>query len=81
MDIVVALWLVFSAFILGANTGTPEGAAAGVENLNATSEAHRSDVVDADVPIRESIQEQTCSTGPQGRIYRDLTRPHVIKGE
>jgi len=23
MDIVVALWLVFSAFILGVNTGTP----------------------------------------------------------
>ena len=81
MDIVVALWLVFSAFILGANTGTPEGVATGVENLNATPEAHRSDVVDADVPIRESIQGQACSTGPQGRIYRDLTRPHVIKGE
>jgi hypothetical protein len=77
MDIVVALWLVFSAFILGANTSTPEGAAAGVENLNATPEAHRSDVVDTDVPIRESIQEQACSKGPQGRIYRDLTRPHV----
>jgi len=81
MDIVVALWLVFSAFILGANTGTPEGASAGVEDLIETREAHRSNVVDADVPIRESIQEQACSTGPHGRIYRDLTRPHVIKGE
>ena len=81
MDIVVTLWLVFSAFILGANSGTPEGASTGVKNRIATPEAHRSDVVDADVPIRESIQEQTCSTGPQGRIYRDLTRPHVIKGE
>ena len=81
MDIVVALWLVFSAFILGANTSMPEGAAAGVENPNATSEAHRSDMVDADVLIRESIQEQACSTGPQDRIYRDLTRPHVRKSE
>ena len=81
MDIVVALWLVFSAFILGANTARPEGASTVVENLNATPEAYRSDVVDADVPIRESIQEQACSTGPQGRIYRDLTRPHESQGE
>ena len=79
MDIVVALWLVFSAFILGANTGTPEGASTRVENLNATPEAHRS--TEADVPIRESIQEHACSTGPQGGIYRDLTRPYVTKSE
>ena len=77
MDIVVALWLVFSAFILGANTSTPAGSAAGVENLNATPEAHGSTEANAQVPTRESIQEQACSTGPQGRIYRDLTRPHV----
>ena len=81
MDIVVALWLVFSAFILGANTGTPEGASTRVENLNATPEVHRSTEADADVPIRESIQEPACSTGPQGRIYRDLTRPYVTKSE
>ena len=79
MDIVVALWLVFSAFILGANTGMPEGTAAGVETLNTTPEAHRSTEANTQVTIRESIKEQACSTGPQGRIYRDLTRPHVRK--
>ena len=81
MDIIVALWLVCSAFILGANTGTPEGASTRVENLNATPEAHRSTEADADVPIRESIQEHACSKGPQGGIYRDLTRPYVTKSE
>ena len=81
MDIVVALWLVFSAFILGANTDTPEGASTGVENLNATPEAHRSNVVDADVPIRESIQEHACSTQPHDRIYRDLIHPYVRKSD
>ena len=81
MDIVVTLWLVFSAFILGANSGTPEGASSGVKNRIATPEAHPPTEADADGPIRESIQEYACSTGSQGRIYRDLTRPHVIKGE
>ena len=77
MDIVVALWLVFSAFILGANTGTPEGESAGVEDLIETREAHLVMEVDADARISESILEHACSTGPQGRIYRDLTSPHV----
>jgi len=81
MDIIVALWLVCSAFILGANTGTPEGASTRVENLNANPEAHRSNEVDADVPIREAIQEHACSKGPQGGIYRDLTRSYVTKSE
>ena len=75
MDIVVALWLVFSAFILGANTGTPEDASSGVEDFNAMAEAH------PDVPDGESAQEHACSTGPQGRIYRDLTRPYVTKSD
>ena len=77
MDIVVAIWLVFSAFILGANTDNPKSASAGVENLNAMPEAHPSTEANADVPIHESIQEHACSAGPQGRVYRDLTRPHV----
>ena len=81
MDIVVALWLVFSAFILGANTGTPEGESAGVEDLIETREAHLVMEVDADARISESILEHVCSTGPQGRIYRDLTRPYVRKSE
>ena len=81
MDIVVAIWLVFSAFILGANTGTPEGVATGMENLNATPEAHLPTEADVDGPIRELIQEQACSTGLQGRIYRDLTRPYARTSE
>ena len=81
MDIVVTLWLVFSAFILGANSGTPEGASTGVKNRIAMPEAHPPTEADADGPIRESMLEHACSKGPQDRIYRDLTRPYVRKSE
>jgi hypothetical protein len=81
MEIVVAVWLIFGAFILGANTGNPEIASASVENLIATSEEHRLTEADPDVPSGESAQEQACSMGRHDVIYRDLTRPHVSHGE
>ena len=81
MDIGVAIWLVFSAFILGAHTGTPGGASTGMENPIATSEAQPSTEADADLADGESAPEPLCSMGPHGRIYRDLTRPHVRRRE
>ena len=81
MDIVLAIWLVFSAFILGAHTGTPGGASTGVEDPMATPEAQPSTAADSEVPEGDSAQEPLCSTGPHGRIYRDLTRPDVRRRE
>ena len=81
MELVVAVWLIFGAFILGANTGNPEIASAGVENLIATSEEHRLTETDPDVPSGESAQEHACSKKYHDVLYRDLTRPHVRHGE
>ena len=81
MDIVVAVWLVFSAFILGANTGHPEIASAGGEHLNATQEEHRLTEVPPDAPSGESVEEHACSMGHHDVIYRDLTLPHVSTDE
>ena len=81
MDIVVALWLVFSAFILGANTGHPEAASAGVEDPIATPEEQPLTEADPEVPNGESAQGHACSNKSHDVIYRDLTRPHVSPSE
>ena len=81
MEIVVAVWLIFGALILGANTGNPEIASASVENLIATLEEHRLTEADPDVPSGESVQGHACSNKPHDVIYRDLTRPHVSPSE
>jgi hypothetical protein len=81
MDIVVAIWLVFSAFILGANTGHPEAASAGVEDLIATPEEHPLTEADPDVQNGESAQGHVCSKKHHDVIYRDLTRPYVSPSE
>jgi hypothetical protein len=77
MEIIVAIWLVFGAFILGANTGNPDIASAGGEHLIATQEEHQLPEADPDAPNGESAQEHACSKKHHGVIYRDLTRPHV----
>ena len=77
MEIVVAVWLIFGAFILGANTGSPDIASAGVEDLIKTREEHPLPQAVPDVPTGESAQAHTCSMQHHGVIYRDLTLPHV----
>ena len=81
MEIVVAVWLVFGAFILGVNTGSPDIASAGVEDLIATPEEHPLPQADPDVSKGESAQKHTCSMQHHGVIYRDLTLPHVNHSE
>ena len=81
MDIVVAGWLVFSAFILGANTGNPEAALAGGEHLIATQKEHRLTEAAPDAPSGESVEEHACSKKHHDVIYRNLTRPHVSDDE
>ena len=81
MELVVAVWLIFGAFILGANTGHPEIASAGVENLIATQEEHRLTEAPLDAPNGESVEGHACSKKHHDVIYRDLTRPHVSDDE
>ncbi|MEA2080794.1 MAG: hypothetical protein U9P00_13260 [Pseudomonadota bacterium] len=81
MEIIVAVWLVFGAFILGANTGHPDIASAGGEHLIATQEEHRLTEAPPDAPNGESEQDHACSAGHRGVIYRDLTLPHVSTDE
>ena len=81
MEIVVAVWLIVGAFILGANTGNPEIASASVENLIATSGEHRLTEADPHLLSGESVQEHACSMGRHDVIYRDLARPHVSPSE
>ena len=77
MEIVVAVWLVFGAFILGVNTGSPDIASAGVEDRFAIQEENRLPEADPAVPNGESAQKHRCSMQHHGVIYRDLTLPHV----
>jgi hypothetical protein len=81
MEIIVAVWLVFGAFILGANTGHPEIASASGEHLIGTQEGHRLTEATPDAPSAESAQEHACSKKHHDVIYRDLTRPHVSDDE
>ena len=77
MEMIVALWLVFSAFILGANAGTPDGVSARLENRIAAAASHPVTEADAGVLKGRSALEHACSSGEQRVIYRDLTRPRV----
>ena len=81
MELVVAVWLIFGAFILGANTGNPELASANGEHLIATQEEQPLTEADPDVPNGESAQGHACSSKPHDVIYRDLTRPRVSHSE
>ena len=80
MEMIVALWLVFSAFILGANAGTPESVSAGVETPIAAA-SHPVTEADAGVLKGRSALEHACSSGEQRVIYRDLTRPRVRESD
>jgi len=81
MELVVAVWLIFGAFILGANTGNPELASANGEHLIAMQEEQPLTEADPDVSTGESAQEHACSKKHHDVIYRDLTRPHVSNDE
>ena len=77
MEMIVALWLVFSAFILGANAGTPDAVSARLENRIAAAASHPVTEADAGVPKGGSALEHACASGEPRVIYRDLTRPRV----
>ena len=81
MELVVAVWLIFGAFILGANTGNPELASANGEHLIATQEEHRLTEAPPDAPNGESVEGHACSKKHHDVIYRNLTRPHVSDDE
>ena len=78
MEMIVALWLVFSAFILGANAGSPDGVSARLENRIAAVASHP--VTEADVKGGSAL-EHACSSEEQRVIYRDLTRPRVRESD
>ena len=50
MEMIVALWLVFSAFILGANAGTPDGVSVRLDNRIEAAASHPVTEADAGVP-------------------------------
>jgi len=81
MEIVVAVVLIFGAFIKGANTGNPEMASMDVEDLIATPEEQPLTEAYPEVPNGESAQDHACANKSHGVIYRDLTRPHVSPSE
>ena len=81
MEMIVARWLVFSAFILGANAGTPDGVSARLENRIAAAASHPVTEADAGALKGGLALEHACSSGEQRVIYRDLTRPRVRESD
>jgi hypothetical protein len=76
MELVVVVWLAFSAFILGAQSGPSDTAGDGAADPITRSTTPQVNAADLEMPRDVFGPLGPCATGQPAVIYRDLTRPH-----
>ena len=78
MELVVVVWLAFSAFILGAQTGVSDTAPDGATDSVMQPTTPPVNAGGAEDSRGTYVPQAPCATGQTAVIYRDLTRPHRL---